>query len=83
MRKKVIPAIEDFIDLNGFNNDEVNLIKRAFSFASTAHEDQLRLSGEPFIIHPLNVTKMLVEMGFDAKVISAALLHDTVEDTGI
>ena len=83
MESKIVPDIQDFIDLNGFNKQEVRLIERAFSFASAAHESQKRHSGEPFIIHPLHVSKMLFDMGFDAKVIAAGLLHDTVEDTGI
>jgi len=83
MESKIVPDIQDFIDLNGFNKQEISLIKRAFSFASAAHESQKRHSGEPFIIHPLHVSKMLFEMRFDAKVIAAGLLHDTVEDTGI
>ncbi|MCK5570962.1 MAG: HD domain-containing protein, partial [Spirochaetes bacterium] len=62
---------------------DVSLIKKAYAFAFTAHESQKRLSGEPFIIHPLYVAGMLFEMGFDAEVIAAGLLHDTVEDTGI
>ena len=83
MESKIVPDIQDFIDLNGFNKQEISLIKRAFSFASAAHKSQKRHSGEPFIIHPLHVSKMLFEMRFDAKVIAAGLLHDTVEDTGI
>jgi GTP pyrophosphokinase len=49
--------------------------------AKTAHEGQLRKSGEPYITHPLAVAEILVELGIGAKTIAAALLHDTVEDT--
>ncbi len=83
MKKDVIPSLESYIDLNRYKEDEIHLIHRAYLFAKDAHANQKRLSGEPFIIHPLNVSKMLADLGFDAKVISAALLHDTVEDTGI
>jgi guanosine-3',5'-bis(diphosphate) 3'-pyrophosphohydrolase len=83
MKKDVIPSLQSYIDLNRYQEDEIRLIRRAYSFAKDAHANQKRLSGEPFIIHPLNVSKMLADLGFDAKVISAALLHDTVEDTGI
>ena len=83
MKNQITPAIEEFIDLSNLDNEEIHLIKKAFAFASDAHAAQKRLSGEPFIIHPLNVSKMLFEMGFDARIIAAALLHDTVEDTGI
>jgi guanosine-3',5'-bis(diphosphate) 3'-pyrophosphohydrolase len=82
MEKLKLPDITQFIDLDRFVESEVQLIKRAYAFAVHAHRDQKRLSGEPYIIHPLHVSKILFEMGFDAKVIVAALLHDTVEDTG-
>jgi len=84
--KKGIPGIdgiERYIDLKRFSKGENALINRALEFAARAHADQKRLSGEPYIIHPLHVARMLFEMGFDAEVISAGLLHDTVEDTGI
>ncbi|KKK47993.1 hypothetical protein LCGC14_3149610, partial [marine sediment metagenome] len=83
MEYQAVLDIKDFVDLSGFNKQDVSLIKKACAFASTAHESQKRLSGEPFIIHPLHVAGMLFEMGFDAEVIAAGLLHDTVEDTGI
>jgi guanosine-3',5'-bis(diphosphate) 3'-pyrophosphohydrolase len=82
MEKLKLPDITQFIDLDRFEESEVQLLKRAYAFAVHAHRDQKRLSGEPYIIHPLHVSKILFEMGFDAKVIIAALLHDTVEDTG-
>jgi guanosine-3',5'-bis(diphosphate) 3'-pyrophosphohydrolase len=82
MEKLKLPDITQFIDLDRFEESEVQLLKRAYAFAIHAHRDQKRLSGEPYIIHPLHVSKILFEMGFDAKVIIAALLHDTVEDTG-
>jgi GTP pyrophosphokinase len=83
MEKQLVPTIEDLIASDRFSPEEVQRIKRAFEFASEAHSNQRRLSGEPFIIHPLSVTKILLDMGFDATVVIAGLLHDTVEDTGI
>jgi len=83
MEKQIATDIARYIDLKRFDDTDVQLIRKAYSFASAAHIDQKRLSGEPYITHPLNVSKILFEMGFDAKVIAAALLHDTVEDTGI
>ncbi|MGQ9614807.1 MAG: RelA/SpoT family protein [Spirochaetota bacterium] len=83
MEKQLVPTIENLIAPDRFSPDEVQRIKRAFEFASEAHRNQRRLSGEPFIIHPLNVTKILLDMGFDATVVIAGLLHDTVEDTGV
>ena len=58
-------------------------IKRAYSFAETAHQGQLRDSGEAYIAHPLAVANILVEMGLDPTSVIAALLHDVVEDTEI
>jgi GTP pyrophosphokinase len=81
--EKVVPEIDDFIEVRRFNRSDVARIKRALQFAIRAHENQQRLSGEPFITHPVSVSKMLFDMGFDADVIMAGLLHDTVEDTGI
>lgn len=62
-------------------NPDVGLIKRAFRFANRAHRDQKRLSGEPYIIHPLAVAQILAEQSMDSTTIAAALLHDVVEDT--
>ncbi|UCB45664.1 MAG: bifunctional (p)ppGpp synthetase/guanosine-3',5'-bis(diphosphate) 3'-pyrophosphohydrolase [Spirochaetota bacterium] len=81
--QKTDPDIKEFIDLESDRIHNDKLIRRAYSFAQQAHSDQLRLSGEPYIVHPLNVAKILFDMGFDEKVIVAGLLHDTVEDTGI
>lgn len=63
------------------NNPDLPLIKRAFRFANRAHRDQKRLSGEPYIIHPLAVAQILAEQSMDSTTIAAALLHDVVEDT--
>ncbi|WP_082661798.1 RelA/SpoT family protein [Terracidiphilus gabretensis] len=57
------------------------LIRKAWAFCVTHHEGQMRASGEPYIIHPLEVAEVLAEMKLDATAIAAALLHDAVEDT--
>ncbi len=61
---------------------DVALIERAYKVAERAHEGQTRKSGEPYITHPLAVAQILADLGIGAKTIAAALLHDTVEDTG-
>jgi GTP pyrophosphokinase len=81
MRRQTVPQLGDFIDEKRFHANDVARLKSALRFAIRAHADQLRLSGEPYISHPISVAKMLYEMGFDANVIIAGLLHDTVEDT--
>ena len=58
-------------------------IKRAIEVATKAHEGQLRKTGEPYIIHPLAVKKILEECGMDEDTIIAGILHDTVEDTDL
>ncbi len=58
------------------------LIERAYVVAERAHQGQLRQSGEPYITHPVAVAQILAELGLGPKAIAAALLHDTVEDTG-
>ena len=58
-------------------------IRKAYETAEAAHADQKRLSGEPYIIHPLSVAIILAELGMDEASVIAALLHDTVEDTSV
>lgn len=62
-------------------NPDFDIIRRAYVFAWIYHKDQKRLSGEPFISHPLAVAKILTELKADDKTVTAGLLHDTVEDT--
>lgn len=59
----------------------VSLVEKAYQLAYDAHQGQLRISGEPYITHPLGVARILAELQIDAITISAALLHDVVEDT--
>ena len=58
-------------------------VERAVKIATKAHEGQLRRTGEPYIIHPLAVKKILEEWGMDEDTIIAGILHDTVEDTEV
>jgi guanosine-3',5'-bis(diphosphate) 3'-pyrophosphohydrolase len=62
-------------------NEDVSLIRKAWDFCVQHHAGQKRASGEPYIIHPLEVAEVLAEMKLDATAIAAALLHDAVEDT--
>ena len=61
--------------------EDVSLIRKAWEFCVQHHEGQMRASGEPYIIHPLEVAEVLAEMKLDASAIAAGLLHDSVEDT--
>ena len=60
---------------------DTKLIQRAYEYAKAKHGDQLRKSGEPYIIHPVQVAYTLAELGMDDNTICAALLHDVLEDT--
>lgn len=62
---------------------DVTEITRAYELAEKAHEGQMRLSGESYVTHPLEVARLLVELGLDSDCIAAALLHDTIEDTPV
>ncbi|SFS04919.1 GTP pyrophosphokinase [Microbacterium sp. cf046] len=61
---------------------DLSIIERAYTVADEAHKGQTRQSGEPYITHPLAVAQILADLGLGPKAIAAALLHDTVEDTG-
>jgi guanosine-3',5'-bis(diphosphate) 3'-pyrophosphohydrolase len=77
--------IDELLDAVAAYNPSVDreLLIRAFRFAADAHEGQVRRSGEEFIRHPWNVAKNCAELRLDEQTIAAALLHDTVEDTGV
>ncbi|WP_029543360.1 bifunctional (p)ppGpp synthetase/guanosine-3',5'-bis(diphosphate) 3'-pyrophosphohydrolase [Selenomonas sp. AB3002] len=60
---------------------DIDLIQRAYELAESAHRGQTRVSGEAYIIHPLHVAQILTELHLDDETVSAALLHDVVEDT--
>ena len=64
-----------------YNRDEVGMIRKAYEYADQMHSGQTRQSGEPYIIHPLNVAYIVAEMHADRNTVCAALLHDTLEDT--
>jgi len=63
--------------------DDLELLRRAFDFAAEQHKTQTRLSGEPFLSHPVEVAHVLADMRLDVTSLCAALLHDVVEDTKI
>jgi guanosine-3',5'-bis(diphosphate) 3'-pyrophosphohydrolase len=64
-------------------NDDLDLIRWAWVFCLQHHEGQMRASGEPYVIHPLEVAQLLAELKMDATAIAAGLLHDAVEDTDV
>ncbi len=64
----------------GSEKYDIDKIKRAYEYADALHNGQFRLSGEPYISHPVSVATIVAELGLDTDSICAALLHDTVED---
>ncbi len=77
--------IDNIIKKAKKNNRSCNtkIIQKAYDYAKKYHKEQCRKSGEPYIIHPLSVAEILVELGLDESTLCAALLHDVVEDTEV
>ena len=65
------------------SNSTIPILQQAYQYAKAAHEGQCRKSGEPYIIHPLNVAHIIADMKLDLPSLLCALLHDTVEDTPV
>ncbi|MFS0822572.1 RelA/SpoT family protein [Bacillus sp. 1P02SD] len=65
------------------NDNDIEFIKHAYKFAEEAHKEQFRKSGEPYIIHPVQVAGILVDLEMDPYTIAGGFLHDVVEDTKI
>jgi GTP diphosphokinase / guanosine-3',5'-bis(diphosphate) 3'-diphosphatase len=63
--------------------DDLDVIRKAFEFSLVHHQGQVRASGEPFLIHPLEVAIVLADMKLDSTAIAAGLLHDAIEDTPV
>ncbi|WAA11558.1 RelA/SpoT family protein [Fervidibacillus halotolerans] len=79
-----ISAEECFEKIERYLSDEhVELVKRAYEFAKKAHVNQFRKSGEPYIVHPIQVVSILAELRMDPSTLAAGFLHDVVEDTPV
>ncbi|RCW43789.1 MULTISPECIES: bifunctional (p)ppGpp synthetase/guanosine-3',5'-bis(diphosphate) 3'-pyrophosphohydrolase [unclassified Halanaerobium] len=68
---------------NYMDNPDIDFIKKAYNYAAAAHEGQYRVSGEPFVDHPLGVAIILADLELDVVSIVSSMLHDVVEDTEI
>ena len=64
-------------------NDDLGLVKKAYEFSLHHHQGQKRASGEPYLVHPLEVASVLADMRLDTTAIAAGLLHDSIEDTDV
>ncbi|MCP3030421.1 bifunctional (p)ppGpp synthetase/guanosine-3',5'-bis(diphosphate) 3'-pyrophosphohydrolase [Halobacillus sp. A1] len=83
MAKDKILTAEEVIEqaASYMNEKDLGFIRRAFEFANQAHSEQYRKSGEPYIIHPIQVAGILVNLEMDPETIAGGFLHDVVEDT--
>ena len=63
------------------SDEEREFLRRAYVFSALEHKGQVRHSGEPYLVHPLEVASILADMRLDPVAIAAGLLHDVVEDT--
>jgi guanosine-3',5'-bis(diphosphate) 3'-pyrophosphohydrolase len=75
--------LEDIVDalVGNYPDADVDLVRRAYIFSAKAHQGQTRMSGESYLVHPIEVAKILADLRLDAATVSAAILHDTIEDT--
>ena len=77
-------TVESLVEkLDYLPNEQRDVIRHAYDFAESAHEGQYRRSGDPYIVHPLAVSKILADMHMDSQSVQAALLHDVIEDTHV
>ncbi|QQZ10750.1 RelA/SpoT family protein [Heyndrickxia vini] len=85
MAKDQILSAEQVIERTTeyLNEEHVSLVRKAFEFAEQAHKEQFRKSGEPYIIHPVQVAGILADLEMDPSTVAAGFLHDVVEDTDV
>ena len=83
-RKLVVPLADIVEQVRSYMPEpDVLLVEKAYHYAERAHSEQKRKSGDPYFIHPLSVTQILLEMRLDSASLCAGLLHDVVEDTEV
>lgn len=83
MAKEQIRTAEEVFNItaNYMNDNNVEFVKRAYKLAEHAHRNQFRNSGEPYIIHPIQVAGILADLQMDPETVAAGFLHDVIEDT--
>ncbi|HHW36728.1 MAG TPA: bifunctional (p)ppGpp synthetase/guanosine-3',5'-bis(diphosphate) 3'-pyrophosphohydrolase [Bacillales bacterium] len=85
MANEQVLTIEQVLDLAGryLPKEDVAFVEAAYKYAEVAHSEQYRKSGEPYIIHPIQVAGILAELEMDPVTVAAGFLHDVVEDTEV
>ena len=81
MAVRELELVEILEDIEKKYPGDEDRIRRAFEYISDKHRDQLRKSGDPYVVHPVNVAKILADLNMDATTVVAGLLHDVLEDT--
>ena len=76
LKREFLQKIEEYNP-----NYDMDMISKAYDVADEMHRNQLRKSGEEYLIHPVAVAEILAELGMDSETIAAGLLHDVIEDT--
>ena len=75
---KLSSSLSEYLD-----DKQLEQVKKAFFYASNAHSGQFRSSGDPYVSHPIAVAKILADFKMDGDCLTAAILHDVIEDSGI
>ncbi len=75
---KLSLSLSEYLD-----DKQLEQVKKAFFYASNAHSGQFRSSGDPYVSHPIAVAKILADFKMDGDCLTAAILHDVIEDSGI
>ncbi len=83
MEENVFSGLEKILREQNRSEEDIQEIYKAYKFAEKLHEGQYRVSEEPYIIHPIEVAKILAALKVDKHTLMAAILHDTIEDTGL
>ncbi len=81
--ENIFNGLEKILREQNRNEEDIQEIYKAYKFAEKLHDGQYRVSEEPYIIHPVEVAKILATLKVDKHTLMAAILHDTIEDTGI
>ncbi|MCD7879480.1 MAG: bifunctional (p)ppGpp synthetase/guanosine-3',5'-bis(diphosphate) 3'-pyrophosphohydrolase [Candidatus Gastranaerophilales bacterium] len=82
MEENIFAGLESILREQNRSEEDIQEIYKVFEFAKKLHEGQYRVSEEPYIIHPVEVAKILAALRVDKHTLMAAILHDTIEDTG-
>ena len=81
-KENIFVGLEKILREQNRSEEDIKEVYKAYKFAEKLHDGQYRVSEEPYIIHPVEVTKILATLKVDTHTLMASILHDTIEDTG-